>query len=119
MNFKVYEYAKCSTCRNTLKWLRSHHPDAEITTIPIADTPPSVEELRELVKLSGLDIRKFFNTAGEVYRSMGLKDRLPQLSEDEMLALLASNGMLIKRPIVTDGHKVTVGFKEEAFELNW
>lgn len=119
MSLTVYEYAKCGTCRNSLKWLRNHQPDTEIKTIPIFDSPPSASELRELVKLSGLDIRKFFNTSGEVYKEMGLKNRLPQMSEDEMLELLASNGRLIKRPIVTDGRKVTVGFKEEAFEQVW
>lgn len=119
MSLTVYEYSKCSTCRSSLKWLRNHHPDTEIKTIPIVDSPPTADELRELVKLSGLDIRKFFNTSGEVYKAMGLKDRLPQMAEDEMLELLASNGKLIKRPIVTNGHKVTVGFKEEVFEQAW
>ncbi|TCZ73766.1 arsenate reductase family protein [Paenibacillus albiflavus] len=119
MVITVYEYSKCSTCRNTIKWLKNHKPDAEIITVPIIDSPPSADELRQLVKLSGLDIRKFFNTAGEVYKAMGLKDRLPSMTEDEMFDLLASNGKLIKRPIVTDGHQVTVGFKEETFEQVW
>lgn len=119
MSLTVYQYAKCGTCRNALKWLKANHSDQDIKTIPIFDQPPSKEELRNLVQRSGLDIRKFFNTSGEVYKSMDLKDKLPQMSEEEMLELLASNGRLIKRPIVTNGERVTVGFKEAMFEDVW
>jgi arsenate reductase len=73
----------------------------------------------KLWQMSGLPLKSFFNTSGIQYRSLGLKDRLPTMSEREQLALLASNGMLIKRPIVTDGQRVTVGFKPEQFESCW
>ncbi|WP_172798884.1 arsenate reductase family protein [Paenibacillus sp. FJAT-26967] len=117
MKVTVYEYSKCSTCRNALKWLRNK--GLEPNTIPLFEQPPTADELRILVRSSGLDIKKFFNTSGEVYREMALKDKLDSMSEDEKLALLASNGRLIKRPIVTDGRQVTVGFKEADFEQVW
>ncbi|MDR6554552.1 arsenate reductase [Paenibacillus qinlingensis] len=118
MGMKVYGYDKCGTCRSTVKWLKAH--DIEITEqVPLFETPPSAIELAELLKRSGLEIKKFFNTSGEVYKEMNLKDKLPGMSQEQMLELLASNGRLIKRPIVTDGHKVTVGFKEEAFKDVW
>ncbi|MNC73834.1 Regulatory protein Spx [compost metagenome] len=72
-----------------------------------------------LVANSGLELKKFFNTSGEVYKNLGLKDKLPGLSEEEQLDLLSKHGMLIKRPVVTDGKKVTVGFKEEQFSESW
>ncbi|WP_442601606.1 arsenate reductase family protein [Paenibacillus sp. KN14-4R] len=117
MKLTVYEYSKCGTCRNALKWLKAH--GHEVTAVPIFEQPPTVDELRNLISLSGLDMKKFFNTSGEVYKEMGLKDKLPTMTEDEKLALLASNGRLIKRPIVTDGTKVTVGFKEVDYETVW
>jgi len=117
MSLQVYEYAKCGTCRTAVKWLKGRHEN--VTTIPLFDTPPSKEELKKLVAQSGLDIRKFFNTSGEVYKEMKLKDQLPGMTEDQMLELLASNGRLIKRPIVTDGTKVTVGYKEADYENVW
>lgn len=117
MNVTVYEYSKCSTCRNAIKWLQAHH--YEVKKIPIVEHPPSKEELRELIRLSGLEIRKFFNTSGEVYKQMGLKDKLGGMDMEEMLGLLSSNGKLIKRPIVTNGRTTTVGFKKPEFEQVW
>lgn len=114
---KVYHYTKCGTCRNAIKWLQAQ--DHELELQDIKDQPPVVDELRELVKNSGLPLKKFFNTSGDVYKSQGLKDKLPDLSEQEQLELLAGNGMLIKRPIVTDGSKVTVGFKEDQYASAW
>ncbi|GGF74137.1 hypothetical protein GCM10010912_19220 [Paenibacillus albidus] len=114
---KVYQYPKCSTCRSAVKWLQGQGHELELQHI--AEQPPGVEELRTLVKNSGLELKKFFNTSGEVYKSLGLKDKLPQLGEQEQLELLASNGMLIKRPIVSDGKNVTVGFKEETYADAW
>ncbi|WP_106766601.1 arsenate reductase family protein [Paenibacillus faecalis] len=113
----VYQYPKCGTCRKAVKWLENegHH----LTLRHIKDEPPTPEELSELVEKSGLELKKFFNTSGEVYRQMSLKDKLPGMSAEEQIKLLASNGMLIKRPIVSDGTKVTVGFKEEMFEGAW
>jgi arsenate reductase len=117
MGLKVYGYSKCGTCRKAVKWLRDH--GHELQEIPIFDKPPTAAQLEKLIAKSGLDVRKFFNTSGEVYKEMNLKDRLPAMSRDEMIELLASNGRLIKRPIVTDGKRVTVGFKEETFAEVW
>lgn len=116
-HLKVYQYPKCSTCRSAVKWLRGQGHELELQHI--AEQPPTVEELREMVAHSGLELKKFFNTSGEVYKAQGLKDKLAQLSEQEQLELLAANGMLIKRPIVSDGSKVTVGFKEEQYADAW
>lgn len=113
----VYQYAKCGTCRNAMKWLKEH--EWGMNAIPIVEQPPTLEQLKDMIPRSGLDARKWFNTSGEVYKTMKLKEQLPTMSEEEMIALLASNGKLIKRPIVTDGHRVTVGFKPEAFAESW
>lgn len=113
----VYQYPKCSTCRNAMKWLeaKGHKLDSR----HIVETPPTEIELSKMIDLSGLELKKFFNTNGEVYKQLGLKDKLPELSREEQIALLASNGMLIKRPIVSDGKTVTVGFKETEYEQVW
>ncbi|PYE52657.1 arsenate reductase family protein [Paenibacillus barcinonensis] len=116
-NLKVYQYSKCGTCRKAVKWLEAQGHELEL--IPIFDTPPSQDELTKLIQKSGLEVKKFFNTSGEVYKEQQLKDKLPGMSEEEQITLLASNGRLIKRPIVTDGERVTVGFKEETFEQEW
>ncbi|SYX85541.1 arsenate reductase family protein [Paenibacillus alvei] len=117
MNVTVYQYAKCGTCRKAVQWLKGQGYD--VALIPIVEEPPSSDELRALVARSGLELKKFFNTSGEVYKAMQLKDKLPTMSEQEQLNLLASNGKLIKRPIVTDGNRATVGFKEEMFAEAW
>jgi arsenate reductase len=113
----VYQYAKCSTCRDALKWLRARGYEPE--TIEVFEHPPTVEQLRELVGRSGLPIRRFFNTSGEVYKEMKLKDKLPGMSEEELLELLSSNGRLIKRPVMTDGKQASVGFKAAELEAIW
>ena len=113
----VYHYPACGTCRNAIKWLKAH--DKELELVHIVDAPPPRDVLASLIAKSGLDVRKFFNTSGEVYKSLKLKDQLPSMSEDEQIDLLASNGKLIKRPIVTDGEQVTVGFKEDMFAQAW
>ncbi|WP_050616295.1 arsenate reductase family protein [Bacillus testis] len=117
MQLVMYWYPKCGTCRNAKKWLESH--DLPFREIHIVDNPPSKNELKDLHLKSGLELKKFFNTSGQKYRELGLKDVLKDASEDEMLELLASDGMLIKRPIVTDGKHVTLGFKEEQFQEVW
>jgi arsenate reductase (glutaredoxin) len=114
---KFYWYPKCGTCRKARKWLEEQGLPYE--EIHIVDTPPTRNELEEMYKKSGLELKKFFNTSGQKYREMGLKDRVKESSEEELLDLLASDGMLIKRPIVADGNKVTVGFKEESFANTW
>ncbi|WP_248930193.1 arsenate reductase family protein [Paenibacillus hamazuiensis] len=117
MKLKIYEYAKCGTCRSAVKSLKAK--GHELESVPLFEQPPSKDELKKLVKQSGLDLRKWFNTSGEVYKEMQLKDKLPGMSEDEQLELLAANGRLIKRPVVTDGSRVTVGYKEEQYEEVW
>lgn len=116
-SIKVFQYPACSTCRSALKWLKEH--GWEVEAIHIMEQPPTVEELRTLIPQSGLDIKKWFNVSGEVYKEMQLKDKLPQLNDEEKMKLLASNGKLIKRPVATDGKRVTVGFKPELYEENW
>lgn len=113
----IFEYPKCGTCRNAVKTLKAL--GAHVEQRHIVENPPTVKELKELVAKSGLELKKFFNTSGDKYRELGLKDKLPTMSEEEQYALLASNGMLIKRPIVTDGSKVTVGYKEEQYKEVW
>lgn len=117
MSLTFYGYSRCGTCRNAAKWLASKGIEAE--SVDLVQAPPSADALNRLAEQSGLELRKFFNTSGEAYRDLGLKDKLPSLSREEQLQLLAGNGKLIKRPIVTDGSRVTVGFKEEEFERVW
>jgi len=113
----AYMYPKCSTCRKALKWLEENGYEPE--KVNIMETPPSGEELRKLQKQSGVPLRKMFNTSGELYKSMNLKEKIGAMSDDELLELLASHGKLIKRPIVTDGNRTTVGFDEERFAEVW
>ncbi|MFD0712446.1 arsenate reductase family protein [Paenibacillus sp. GCM10027626] len=113
----VYEYPKCGTCRDAVKWLQNKNYELERHNI--FETAPAAAEIKKLVALSGLELKKFFNTSGEVYKEMGLKDKLAGMTDDEKIELLASNGRLIKRPIVTDGKQVTVGFKAENYEQVW
>ncbi|WP_058303218.1 arsenate reductase family protein [Gorillibacterium timonense] len=117
MSLTFYWYPKCGTCRKAKQWLEA--AGQSLDAIDLFQTPPSAEELGKLVELSGLDSSKFFNTSGEVYRELKLKDKLPGMSLEEKLMLLAGNGRLIKRPLVTDGSRVTVGFKEEDYEKVW
>jgi arsenate reductase len=117
MSVTIYEYPKCSTCRNAKKWLDEHN--VEYNAIHIVENPPSKEEIKELYEKSGLELKKFFNTSGKKYRELGLKDKVASASNEELFELLASDGMLLKRPIVTDGEKVTVGFKDETFQKEW
>ncbi|WP_127532622.1 Spx/MgsR family RNA polymerase-binding regulatory protein [Paenibacillus kobensis] len=114
----IYLYAKCGTCRSAVKSLQAKGWELEQHDL-FDQGAPSIEELRTLVERSGLELKKFFNTSGEVYKELGLKDKLPGMTEEERLALLASNGRLVKRPIVTDGKKVTLGYKEDVFEQEW
>ncbi|MDN4072308.1 MULTISPECIES: arsenate reductase family protein [Fictibacillus] len=117
MSLTFYQYPKCGTCQKAKKWLESH--DVEFESVHIVENPPSKEEIKELVDKSGLEIKKFFNTSGMKYRELGLKDKVKTASEDELLDFLASDGMLLKRPITTDGNKVTVGFNEDTYKQTW
>ncbi|WP_050180166.1 arsenate reductase family protein [Domibacillus robiginosus] len=114
---KFYWYPKCGTCRNAKKWLDAHSISYE--AIHIVESPPSKAELKDAYQKSGLPLKKFFNTSGQKYRELGLKDKVATASEEELLDLLASDGMLIKRPLAIDGEKVTVGFKEEDYAQKW
>ena len=103
-------YPKCSTCQKARKWLEGQGKDFTVRDIK-ADNPTE-SELRQWHEKSGLPLKKFFNTSGNLYKELHLKDRLPGMSEDEQFALLASDGMLVKRPIAVDGDTVLIGFKE-------
>lgn len=103
-------YPKCTTCQKAKKWLDGN--GITYTERHIVENNPSYEELKEWHAKCGLPLKKLFNTSGLMYKEMQLKDKLPAMSEDEQLKLLASNGMLVKRPLVMDGETVLVGFKE-------
>ena len=107
---KVLVYRKCSTCQKALKWLEEHEIAFEERAI--VEENPTYEELKEWHAMSGVPLKKFFNTSGLLYKSMQLKDKLPEMSEEEQLKLLATDGMLVKRPLVVDGDNVLTGFKE-------
>ena len=103
-------YPKCSTCQKAKKWLDEHK--VEYTERHIVEDNPTYDELKEWYAKSGLSLKKFFNTSGLLYKEMQLKDKLPDMSEEEQLKLLAANGMLVKRPLIVAADKVLVGFKE-------
>lgn len=106
------EYPPCSTCKKAKNWLEEH--GVAYTARHIKEENPSYEELKRWLEISGLPVKKFFNTSGLLYKSLGLKDKLPQMSVEEQLGLLATDGMLVKRPfVVTDDGKVLTGFKEK------
>jgi len=107
-------YPKCGTCRKARKWLDENGKKYEIRDIK--EDKPTIKELTEWYKKSGLPLKKFFNTSGLLYKSLELKEKLSGMSEEEQLKLLAEDGMLVKRPILLDGEKVFVGFKEEEWK---
>jgi len=107
-------YPQCSTCRRARKWLQDNGIAFEERNIK--ENRPTVDELKDWHRRSGLPLRKFFNTSGRPYRELGLKERLPAMGEDEQYRLLASDGMLVKRPILVDDRFVLVGFDEEAWK---
>lgn len=104
------QYPKCSTCRKAKEWLDAHH--ITYTERHIAENNPSYDELKEWHKKSGLPLKRFFNTSGMLYKEMQLKDKLPSMSEEEQLKLLATDGMLVKRPLIIEDQVVLTGFKE-------
>jgi len=103
-------YTKCTTCQKAKKWLDGN--GVKYTERPIKEQNPTIVELRKWYELSGLPLRKFFNTSGLLYKELKLKDKLPVMSEEEMLELLATDGMLVKRPMMIGDDFVLVGFKE-------
>lgn len=104
------EYPKCSTCQRAKKWLDSH--DIAYEDRNIVEDNPAYTELKQWYEKSGLPLKRFFNTSGMLYKEMKLKDKLPDMSEEEQLKLLASDGMLVKRPLIVEGNTVLTGFKE-------
>lgn len=114
MDYLFIEYPSCSTCRRAKKFLQE--ANVSFDDRHIVKETPSVEELQTWLAHSNIDIRKVFNTSGQVYRKLQLKDKLDQISDEEKLALLASNGMLIKRPLLIHNNHMLVGFKEDIWQ---
>lgn len=113
MEITVLCYAKCSTCQKALKWLDDQNIAYHVR--PIKEENPSAEELRLWQKRSGLPLKKFFNTSGLKYKELNLKDRLLSMTEEEMLEVLASDGMLVKRPLLVTESTAIPGFREESW----
>jgi len=110
----VYQYPKCTTCKKALKWLDEKQVD--YTSLHIVEAAPDAATIRGLIERSGLPIKNFFNTSGLKYRELGLKDKISTLTLDEAAELLASHGMLIKRPLFVQGDTILVGFKPVQWE---
>ena len=108
-------YPKCTTCQKAKKWLDDNKIEYELRDIK--EDNPSYEELSAWYKMSGLPLKKFFNTSGLLYKSMELKDKLPNMSEEEQLKILATDGMLVKRPIIVSDDAVLVGFRPQEWEI--
>jgi len=111
MKLKVYAYRSCDSCRKALKFLEQKGVACDV--VPIRETPPSVGELQAMLRFQGGDLRKLFNTSGQDYRAMNLKEKLPSMSELEALELLSKNGNLVKRPFALSDTTGCVGFREE------
>ena len=111
---KFYGYSRWSTVRKAKAWLNDNN--LEFENIEIVKNPPTKEELEEMYKVSGYELKKFFNSSGVKYRELGLKDVVKTESDDKLLEILASDGMLIKRPIAYDGENVVIGFKEDEWK---
>ena len=114
MKYLFLEYPKCSTCKKAKKWLIEN--DIDFTSRHIIENNPTKEELTEWIKESNLPIKRFFNTSGMKYRELNLKDKLKEMNEDEMISLLSTDGMLVKRPIIIGKYKILTGFKEKEWE---
>lgn len=108
------QYPKCTTCQNAKKWLDDNNIQYE--SRHIKEENPTYDELKSWYEKSGLPLKKFFNTSGLLYKSMNLKDKLPEMSEEEQLNLLATDGMLVKRPIIVSDNVILTGFKEKEWE---
>ncbi|MBQ4467277.1 MAG: arsenate reductase family protein [Firmicutes bacterium] len=107
-------YPRCGTCKKALKWLEDNGLEYEYRHI--VENNPTRDELKDWYERSGLPLKKFFNTSGLKYKELNLKDRIPEMTEDEIFDLLSTDGMLVKRPILLEGDKVLVGFKVEEWE---
>ena len=113
----IYQYSKCGTCREAVKHLKRN--GYELESVELFEKPPSAQQLAQLILISGLTAQQFFNVNGDVYREMNLKDKAPTMSYPDKIALMSSNGRLIRRPIVTDGNNVTVGYKASIYDEVW
>ena len=114
MSILFLEYPKCTTCKKAKAWLEGN--GIAFDDRHIVEQNPTAEELKTWWQMSGLPLKKFFNTSGLLYKELKLKDKLPEMSEDEMIELLSSNGMLVKRPLIIGEDFVLVGFKEAEWE---
>ncbi len=114
---KFYAYNKCSTCRNAKKWLEKNN--IPFTEIDITIDPPSQTALQKMLKQSDKELKNFLNRSGIQYRELNMKEKVSTLSQSQILKMMAEEGRLIKRPIITDGNRVTVGFNEEEFKKVW
>lgn len=111
----IYCYDRCSTCRKALKWLAENGVEVEVKSI--VDETPTASELKQFYEKSGLPLRRFFNTSGMKYRELGLSQKLKDMPETKQLELLASDGMLIKRPLFVNDELILLGFKEENWQV--
>ena len=111
---QLLQYQKCSTCKKAVAWLNEHHISYDDR--PIKEQNPTKKELNEWYQKSGLPLKRFFNTSGNLYKELQPKDKLPSMSEEEQLELLSTDGMLVKRPWVVGEDFVLVGFKEQEWE---
>ena len=118
---KFYGYKKCGTCRKAEKALENYSGKnaAQYTFVDVTEHPPSANALKKMAAQAGVELKKLFNTSGVQYRELNIKEKLPAMSDKDILDLLAGNGRLIKRPIVTDGVKTTIGYQEEIFKKVW
>ncbi|MGL4652404.1 MAG: arsenate reductase family protein [Cetobacterium sp.] len=115
MKYLFLNYPKCSTCVKARKWLEEN--GIEFDARHIVENNPTKDELKKWLELSGLPIKKFFNTSGILYREMNLKEKVAENNEDELLEILSTNGMLVKRPLIIGEDKVLIGFKEKDWEV--
>jgi arsenate reductase (glutaredoxin) len=114
---KFYGYKKCNTCRNAEKALEKLGKPYEF--VDITEAPPSQPALKKMIQQSGAELKKFFNTSGVQYKELKIKDKVGTMTETQIISLLAGNGRLLKRPLVTDGNLATVGFDESIFSKTW
>jgi len=114
---KFYHYAKCSTCRKAEQWLKKRGNDLD--SVDITANPPGRDQLKTILKASGKPITALLNTSGVQYRLLNMKEKVKTLTEDQLLSLLSKNGRLLKRPLVWENSKATIGFKEDEFQKTW
>lgn len=117
MKVTMYGYPKCGTCRKAIKKLESLGNEVEL--VNVFEQAPDVDTIEGWLTTSGVEMKKLFNTSGEVYREMKLKDKLGEMSREDMIRLLSSEGRLIKRPVVTGNGRITIGYREEEYETVW